>query len=93
MLPPGDPRVKRRGASNLSNMTTIPLDTKLADSLRVAIETTFRDSFQIDAQVSGWHLENGNYVVSGHAQGSAVIKLPPFADLEIPLSRLWRQQK
>lgn|ERR1019366_8436218 len=43
--------------------------------------------------VDAWSLENGAYVVSGHAQGSAVIKLPPFPDLEIPLSRLWRRQK
>jgi len=43
--------------------------------------------------IDAWSLENGAYVTTGHAQGSAVVKLPPFADLEIPLSKLWRRRK
>jgi hypothetical protein len=37
----------------------IPLDTRLADALQVAIETTFRDSFSIKTDVSAWSLETG----------------------------------
>jgi len=43
--------------------------------------------------IDAWRLENGRYLTSGHGQGSTVVKLPPFPDLEIPLPRLWRRQK
>jgi Uma2 family endonuclease len=47
----------------------------------------------VNQTLDAWRLENGSYQNVGHAQGSAIIKVPPFPDLEIPLSRLWRRQK
>ena len=41
--------------------------------------------------LDAWQLVDGNYVEIGRAAGDATIKLPPFPDLEIPLSRLWRR--
>jgi Uma2 family endonuclease len=43
--------------------------------------------------IDAWRLENGTYLSSGHGQGTTVVKLQPFPDLEIPLTRLWRRQK
>jgi Uma2 family endonuclease len=43
--------------------------------------------------IEGWELKNKRYVSIGRAQGAATIRLPPFADLEIPLSRLWRKRR
>jgi Uma2 family endonuclease len=40
--------------------------------------------------IEGWELKNRRYVPVGRGQGSAVISLAPFVDLQIPLSRLWR---
>jgi Uma2 family endonuclease len=42
--------------------------------------------------LEGWTLKAGKYVPSGRGQGAATVQLPPFPDLDIPLSRLWRQK-
>jgi Uma2 family endonuclease len=42
--------------------------------------------------IEGWELKNRRYVAIGRGQGSAVVKLAPFAELEIPLARLWRRK-
>jgi Uma2 family endonuclease len=44
----------------------------------------------IERTVEAYKLENGVYMRSGHGTGDQVIRLPPFDDLEIPLTRLWR---
>jgi Uma2 family endonuclease len=41
--------------------------------------------------LEGWELKRSRYVSIGRGQGNAIIALAPFADLEIPLSRLWRK--
>jgi Uma2 family endonuclease len=41
--------------------------------------------------VEGWRLENGVYVTTGRGEENDVLRLSPFPDLEIPLSRLWRR--
>ncbi|MGD1276365.1 MAG: Uma2 family endonuclease [Tepidisphaeraceae bacterium] len=41
--------------------------------------------------IEAWRLEQGKYVSSGRGCEDDVVKLPPFDDLEIPLSRLWRR--
>jgi Uma2 family endonuclease len=41
--------------------------------------------------IEAWRLDAGQYVTAGRGQGTAVINLPPFPDLEIPLSKLWRK--
>jgi Uma2 family endonuclease len=43
--------------------------------------------------IDAWRLDNGTYLSSGHGQGTDIVKLQPFPDLEIPLTRLWRRQK
>jgi Uma2 family endonuclease len=42
--------------------------------------------------IEAWELENGKYISRGRAQGASIIKLPPFPNLEIPLSELWRRK-
>lgn len=42
-------------------------------------------------EIEAWHLESNQYVSCGRGRGAEVIKLPPFPDLEISLSRLWMQ--
>jgi Uma2 family endonuclease len=42
--------------------------------------------------IEGWELKNRRYVAIGRGQGNAIVKLAPFAELEIPLSRLWRRK-
>ena len=44
----------------------------------------------MERTLEAYKLVNGIYVLSGHGSGSAVLKLPPFEDLEIPLATLWR---
>lgn len=44
----------------------------------------------MERTVEAYRLENGIYLRSGHGTGDEVLKLPPFANLEIPLARLWR---
>jgi Uma2 family endonuclease len=39
-----------------------------------------------------WELKNRRYVSVGRGQGAAVVKFAPFAELEIPLARLWRNR-
>jgi Uma2 family endonuclease len=46
----------------------------------------------MESTVEAYRIENGIYVRSGHGTDDDVLKLPPFADLEIPLARLWRPQ-
>ena len=41
--------------------------------------------------IEAWELVDGKYKPIGRAQGNATIKLQPFPDLEIPLTRLWRR--
>jgi Uma2 family endonuclease len=40
--------------------------------------------------IEGWTLKSKKYVPSARGQGTATIRLPPFDDLDIPLTRLWR---
>jgi Uma2 family endonuclease len=40
--------------------------------------------------IEAWRLEGGRFVAAGRGQGTEIVQLPPFADLKIPLSRLWR---
>jgi len=40
--------------------------------------------------MEGWKLESGRYISTGRGEKDQVIQLQPFADLSIPLSRLWR---
>ena len=40
--------------------------------------------------IEAWHVENGQYVSVGQGANDQTVQLPPFADLSIPLSRLWR---
>ena len=44
----------------------------------------------MEQTLEAYKLVNGIYVRSGHGSGNAVLKLPPFDDLEIPLATLWR---
>jgi Uma2 family endonuclease len=43
--------------------------------------------------IEGWELKNRRYVPTGRGQGNSTIALPPFNNLEIPLSRLWRTKR
>ena len=43
-----------------------------------------------ERSVEGWTLEGGEYVATGRAVGTGIIRLPPFADLDIPIEKLWR---
>lgn len=40
--------------------------------------------------LEAWRLENGQYISAGRGQQNQTVQLPPFTDLTIPLSRLWR---
>jgi Uma2 family endonuclease len=40
--------------------------------------------------IEAWRLESGQYVEAGRGQQNEVVHLLPFAELSIPLSRLWR---
>jgi len=40
--------------------------------------------------IEAWRIENGQYVLAGRGENAQVVQLPPFVDLSIPLSRLWR---
>jgi Uma2 family endonuclease len=40
--------------------------------------------------MEGWKLEGGQYISTGRGEKDQVIQLPPFANLNIPLARLWR---
>jgi Uma2 family endonuclease len=40
--------------------------------------------------IEAWKLENGQYISTGNGEKNQTIQLPPFPDLAIPLSRLWR---
>lgn len=44
----------------------------------------------IERTFEAYKLVNGIYIRSGHGSGSAILKLPPFEELEIPLATLWR---
>ena len=41
--------------------------------------------------IEAWRLADGKYIPAGRGQGNAVVNLPPFPDLSIPLGRLWRK--
>jgi Uma2 family endonuclease len=41
--------------------------------------------------VEGWTLENDEYVTTGRGVGSGIVRLPPFADLDIQIEQLWRK--
>jgi len=40
--------------------------------------------------IQGWTLEGNAYQASGGGKNADVVHLPPFADLDIPLQKLWR---
>jgi len=40
--------------------------------------------------IEAWRLENGQYISAGRGEQGQTVQLPPFPDLSIPLSRLWR---
>ena len=41
----------------------------------------------------GYVLKSRRYVVAGKASGEEEISLPPFGELSIPLSKLWRKKR
>jgi Uma2 family endonuclease len=41
--------------------------------------------------IEAWRLDNGQYVSAGRGTNDQTVQLPPFPDLSIPLSRLWRE--
>jgi Uma2 family endonuclease len=41
--------------------------------------------------VEGWTLAGGEYVATGRATGTGIIRLPPFEDLDIRIEQLWRK--
>jgi Uma2 family endonuclease len=43
-----------------------------------------------DRTLDAWKLEGGTYVVSGRGSNEDILRLPPFPDLDIPLSKFWR---
>lgn len=43
-----------------------------------------------DRTIEAYRLLNGQFVECGHGQQNDLVHLPPFEDLEIPLSELWR---
>lgn len=43
--------------------------------------------------IEAWRLEGGAYVPCGRGEGAAVVQLPPFPDLPIPLTRLWQPRR
>ncbi len=49
----------------------------------------------IDAQqrtIEAYHLAEGSYVACGRGHQADVVRLPPFNELDIPLSKLWRPE-
>jgi Uma2 family endonuclease len=42
--------------------------------------------------IEAYRLQNGAYLASGRGKDDDVVKLLPFADLEVPLKRLWRSK-
>jgi Uma2 family endonuclease len=40
--------------------------------------------------IEAWELKRGRFVRCGRGSLSDVVRLPPFADLDIPLAKLWR---
>lgn len=42
-----------------------------------------------DRSIEGYKLLRGKYVLAGKGQGSDMVSLPPFKDLQIPLATLW----
>jgi Uma2 family endonuclease len=44
-----------------------------------------------DRTIEGWRLDAGQYLPAGRGQGTAVVNLPPFPDLDISLGELWRR--
>ncbi len=40
--------------------------------------------------IEAWRLDSGQYISAGRGQQDGTVQLPPFTDLTIPLSRLWR---
>jgi Uma2 family endonuclease len=43
-----------------------------------------------ERSVEGWTLQGERYVATGRAVRSGIVRLPPFADLDIPIEKLWR---
>ncbi|MBC8109097.1 MAG: Uma2 family endonuclease [Anaerolineae bacterium] len=41
--------------------------------------------------IEAWRLDAAQYVSAGQGRGSENVQLPPFPDLQIPLSKLWRK--
>jgi len=41
--------------------------------------------------IEAWRLEAKSYVPSGRGRAGETVRLEPFAELDIPLSRLWRK--
>ena len=39
--------------------------------------------------IEGYKLARGKYQLTGRGSGEQIVRLPPFADLEIPLGALW----
>jgi Uma2 family endonuclease len=42
--------------------------------------------------LEAWTLKGRKYVPVARGQGAAVMRVPPFEELEIPLGRLWRRK-
>jgi Uma2 family endonuclease len=43
--------------------------------------------------IEAWTLKRGKYVRAGRGQGTAVVRLAPFPELDIPLHTLWRPNR
>ncbi len=42
-----------------------------------------------DRSIEGYKLRRGKYVLTGKGAGNDIVRLPPFANLKIPLGELW----
>src|SRR5205807_888249 len=42
--------------------------------------------------IEGFHLVSGKYVTAGAGNNRDIVRLPPFADLDIPLQDLWQPE-
>ncbi len=82
------------GAPDLAIEVLSPSSVKTdrVDKFKQYQKAGVMDYWIIDPQVKtieSWNLENGQYVPAGRGQGADTVRFKPFADLEIPLSRLW----
>ena len=44
-----------------------------------------------EREIEAWRLKGGHYVACGRGENAQIVSFPPFPDLAIPLTRLWRK--